>query len=81
MAQRKVMDIHIDGVHLECIRHDDKKDAFPFRIYKVVANHRNLLMKYADFLSVVRFINSFYLNGLDTLTLPEIRRWIKEQMI
>lgn len=74
MKQHKVIDVHLDGIHLECIKTDDNRN--PFRIYYKTFNHRYLLVKYGDFLSASWFIYDFYRQGMDSMTLPEIRQCI-----
>lgn len=72
----KIMDLHLDGVHLECIRKSG--DINPYRIYRLVAGHKKQIAKYSDFLSVIYFIKEFYTQGIDTMTIAETISWSKE---
>lgn len=72
---KKVLDIRLDGKHIECIRTDDRDN--PFRIYLKNANHRRQVAKYGDFLSVVNFIRNYYEEGADSFTLSETIEWAK----
>lgn len=72
---KKVLDIRLDGKHIECIRTDDRDN--PFRIYLKTVNHRRQVAKYGDFLSVVNFIRNYYEEGADSLTLSETIEWAK----
>ena len=73
---KKVLNIQLDGCHLECIRTDNKVN--PFRVYKVSTWHRRQIAKYGEFLSVICFLKDFYQNGCDTMTTPEVIQWAKE---
>lgn len=75
--QKKVMDIHLDGFHLVCIRTSDIFN--PFRVYKVTAGSRRQIAKYADFFSVVCFIKDLYLDGVDTMTTADAISWARER--
>lgn len=72
----KIMDLHLDGVHLECIR--KRGDPHPYRIYRIVANHKRQVAKYSEFISVLYFITEFYSQGIDTMTIAETISWSKE---
>lgn len=72
---KKVLDIRLDGKHIECIRTDDRYN--PFRVYLKTVNHRRQIAKYGDFLSVIDFIRVYYTEGIDSLTLPETIEWSK----
>lgn len=73
---KKVLNICLDGCHIECIRTEDKRN--PFRVYKVFCGHRKLIARYGDFLSVICFIKDFYIAGADTMNTPELIQWAKE---
>lgn len=52
---RKVLEINENGLHLECIK-DYTSKYNPYRLYRVWWDggwHRNLLVKYAEFDSVL----------------------------
>lgn len=72
---KKVLDIRLDGKHIECIRTDDRYN--PFRVYLKTVNHRRQIAKYGDFLSVIDFIRVYYTEGIDSLTFPETIEWSK----
>ena len=72
----KIMDLHLDCVHLECIR--KRGDPHPYRIYRTVANHKRQVAKYSEFISVLYFITEFYSQGIDTMTIAETISWSKE---
>lgn len=72
---KKVLDIRLDGKHIECIRTDDRYN--PFRVYLKTPNHRRQVAKQGDFLSVIDFIRVYYTEGIDSLTLPETIEWSK----
>lgn len=73
----KIMDIRLDGVHIECIRVSDKPN--PYRIYRLAAGHKKQIAKYSDFLSVIYFIKEFYTEGIDTKSIAETISWSKER--
>lgn len=75
--RKKVLDICLDGVHIECIRINGNNN--PFRVYRVSSGHRRQIAKYGDFLSVVYFIRDFYSDGADTMTLVETVEWARER--
>lgn len=72
---KKVLDIRLDGKHIECIRTDDRYN--PFRVYLKTVNHRRQIAKYGDFLSVIDFIRVYYTEGIDSLTLSQTVEWAK----
>ena len=72
---RKVMDICLDGFHLVCIKTADKVN--PFRVYRITENHRRLIAKYGDFMSVIYFVRDLYTAGADTFTLAQLVQWAK----
>lgn len=72
---KKVLDIRLDGKHIECIRTDDRYN--PFRVYLKTVNHRRQIAKYGEFLSVVDFIRVYYTEGIDSLTLSQTVEWAK----
>ena len=72
---KKVLDIRLDGKHIECIRTDDRDN--PFRIYLKTATHRRQVAKYGDFLSVIYFLRNYYEEGADSFTLSETIEWAK----
>ena len=74
---KKVMDICLDGFHLVCIRTADKMN--PFRVYRVISNHRRQIAKYGDFMSVVIFVRDLYTEGADTFTLEQLIQWSKSR--
>ena len=73
---KKVMNISLDGCHLECIRSDDRYN--PYRVYKIGGGHRRQIAKYGDFLSVLWFLQRFYTDGVDTMSMPEVVAWAKK---
>lgn len=75
--KRKVLDICLDGFHLECIRINREGENNPFRVYKVSSGHKRQIAKYGDFLSVVCFIRDLYTDGADTFSTPQIVEWAK----
>lgn len=80
--QKKVLDINEGGSHLICIRLSDLKEFNPYRIYLVISVpgapvRKRLLEKYGDFPSVLCFIRSFYLEGINTMWYTDIIRWVK----
>ena len=79
MSKRtKVMNICMDGFHIECIRINDKNEYNPFRVYRVTQEHRRQIAKYGDFMSVIHFIWQIYRDGLDVVPLHELLEWAKE---
>ena len=55
MTTIKVMEVHANGHHLECIK-DNSQTVNPYRLYKVwwdCGKHRKLIAKYADIVSVM----------------------------
>lgn len=72
---KKVLDIRLDGKHIECIRTDDRYN--PFRVYLKTVNHRRQIAKYGEFLSVIDFIRVYYTEGIDSLTLSQTVEWAK----
>ena len=76
---RKILDLHEYGVHLVCIKTDDKYN--PYRVIRLYDGdaHRRTLVKYGDIISVLYFLTDFYREGLDTMTLAEQIQWIKER--
>lgn len=77
VSRRKVMDICDGGCHLEVIKICSKKELNPYRIRRVSAGHHNQIAAYADWMSVIYFLRDFYLEGMDTRTLQEIKDWWK----
>lgn len=74
--KKKVLDIRLDGFHIVCIMYkEDKRN--PFRVYRVTAEHRRQIAKYADFISVLSFIRDLYIFGADTMTFPKLIEWAK----
>lgn len=78
--QKKIIDINEGHIHLVCIRHNADRYN-PYHIYLVISAtgaplRKRLLIKYADFMSVLYFLRDFYLNGLDTMTYCEMKEWI-----
>ena len=59
---RKIIDICEFGLHVICIKTEDKYN--PYRVYHVYwengTNHRKMLKKYADFTSVIEYVASYY---------------------
>lgn len=76
MKKTKILDIHLDGVHLECYKVEDSWN--PFRVYRKVCNHTRQIAKYGDFFSVLCFLKDFYRAGVDTMTLADTISWAKE---
>lgn len=72
---KKVLDIRLDGKHIECIRTDDRYN--PFRVYLKTVNHRRQIAKYGEFLSVIDFIRVYYTEGIDSLTMSQTVEWAK----
>lgn len=72
---KKVLDIRLDGKHIECIRTDDRYN--PFRVYLKTVNHKRQIAKYGDFLSVIDFIRVYYTEGIDSLTMSQTVEWAK----
>lgn len=72
----KIMDIRLDGVHLECIRKSG--DMNPYRVYRLAGDHKRQIAKYSDFISVLYLITEFYSQGIDTMTIAETISWSKE---
>lgn len=79
MKSRKIMEVNHDGVCLICKLTDDNCN--PYRVYKVWFGHQQQIAKYGDFMSILRFLWDFYMNGLDTMTVPEIRKWLADRTI
>lgn len=67
MKTRKILDICEFGVHVICIKTDEKTN--PYRIYHIKwydgRKHKKLLAKYQDFYSVMYHILSLYC-GINT---------------
>ena len=76
---RKVLDIHENGTHIVCIRTADRYNHY--KVYKVWAGHRKLLVKYGDFISVICFLKDFYLEGMDSMPYTEAVEQIKKRSI
>jgi hypothetical protein len=76
---RKVLNICLDGTHLECIRTEDKRN--PFRVYRVSVGHREQIAKHHDFLSVICFLKDFYQDGADTMTTSELTQWVNDRSV
>lgn len=81
--QKKIIDIHEGGRHIVCIQAMDRKDLNPYKVYEVISPtgspiRKRLLVKYADFMSVIYFIRDYYLYGLNTMPVSEIREWLDE---
>lgn len=81
--QKKIIDIHEGGRHLVCIQNMDKTDRNPYKVYEVISPtgspvRKRILTKYGDFMSVIYFIRDFYLYGLDTMPVSEVREWLSE---
>ena len=72
---RKVLDICIDGCHLECIHTECKQN--PFRVYLRDAGHRRQIAKYGDFVSVLYFLMDLYQSGANRLTTSGVAMWAK----
>lgn len=81
--QKKIIDINEGGRHLICIHTIDKNDYNPYKVYEVISPtgspvRKRLLTKYGDFMSVIYFIRDYYLYGLDTMPVSEVREWLAE---
>lgn len=80
--QKKVIDINEGGRHLICI-HKPDDNYNPYYIYAVISPsgtplRKRILIKYGDFMSVLYFFRDFYLYGLDTMSVSEVRDWLNE---
>lgn len=76
----KVIDIH-EGERIICIKNLEDK-CNPYRIYVMPDRyHRRLLIKYADFMSVIYFIEQYYRWGIDTYTVSEKLEWVKKRIL
>lgn len=73
---KKALGINLDGCRIDCIRTEDKRN--PFRVYRIGGGHRIMIAKYGDFMSVLHFLKDFYLEGMDTATLSDVREWAKD---
>ena len=73
--QKKVMDIRDGGCHLEVICFNDRRIANPYQIRLIRGGHKNVIAAYGDWMSVLYFMRDFYLEGMDTRTLQEIKEW------
>ena len=81
--QKKIIDINEGGRHLICTHSMDAK-INPYAVYVVISPtgspiRKRLLVKYGDFMSVIYFIRDFYLYGLNTMTVSEVREWLDER--
>ena len=84
--QQKILDVNEGRMHLICIKHFDRSDYNPYKVYAVISVpgspvRKRLLTKYGDFVSVLCFIKDFYLDGLDALPLCDVREYIKARSI
>lgn len=84
--QQKILDVNEGRMHLVCIKHFDRSDYNPYRVYAVISIpgapvRKRQLVKYGDFVSVLCFIKDFYLNGLDSMPVCDIIQYIKERSI
>ena len=82
--QRRVIDLHEGHTHIQCIKTDDKVN--PYRVYLVISVtgepiRRRLLIKYADFMSVLCFLTEFFRDGLDVLSYCEMKDAIRSRTI
>ena len=78
---KKIIDINEGRKHLVCYRTNEKFNQYS--VYMVISPtgspvRKRLIIKYADFMSVLYFIRDFYLYGLDTMCLQEIKEWIAD---
>ena len=58
---QKVLDICVEGVWLECIRHNDTNHN-PYKLYRCWWNcgkHRKKIQEYQNFVSVIEHIRGF----------------------
>lgn len=79
---KKIIDVNEGHRHLVCYQSNDRIN--PFSVYMVISPtgspvRKRLLIRYGDFMSVLYFIRDFYLYGLDTMTLSEVKEWIDER--
>lgn len=84
--QKKILDINEGGRHIVCIHSLDRKVINPYAVYVVISPtgmpvRKRLLLRYADFMSVLYFLRDFYLDGLNTMTVSEAREYIKARTI
>lgn len=69
MAQRKVLDICDDGIHLVCVKDEECRNN-PYKLYKVWwdhGRHRKQIAAYQDFTSVLYHTYSLTLKGGGTV--------------
>ena len=81
---RKIIDVNEGNRHLVCYKSSDRSN--PFRVYMVISPtgspvRKRLLIRYGDFMSVIYFIRDFYLYGLDTMSLSEVKEWIDKHSV
>lgn len=79
---KKIIDVNEGNRHLVCYQSNDR--ANPFSVYIVISPtgapiRKRLLVKYADFMSVLYFIRDFYLYGLDTMSVSEVKEWLNDR--
>ena len=73
---KKVMDIKLDGFHLECIKTDDK--TAPYRVYRTFWEHQRQIAKCTDIMHVVNFVRDLFLHGIDMASLRDNIEWSKD---
>lgn len=79
--EKKIIDVNEGNRHLVCYKSNDRANSFS--VYMVISPtgspiRRRLLVRYSDFMSVIYFIRDFYLYGLDTMPVSEVREWLSE---
>ena len=78
---KKVMDIRDGGCHLEVLDLDNRRMENKYQIRLIRSGHKNVIAAYGDWISVLCFLKDFYLEGMDTMTLVEIKEWWRERTV
>lgn len=86
MARKKIIDVNEGKCHLVCIQDTSPLTTNPYQVYIVISPtgapvRKRLLIKYADFISVLCFIRDFYVHGMDVLSFSDMKEWIKSRTI
>lgn len=74
----QVMDMSNQGFSIKVLYDSEDKNN-PYRVYRVWYGHRRLLVKYADYYSVICFLHDIYREGMDTATVSDLIEWTKRR--
>lgn len=77
----KILDMRVGTDKLICICVLNSLTVYDptYKIYRAVCGSRKLLTKFKTFHTVLDFFERYFIYGVNTMSLPEVREWIKTQ--